>query len=516
VPSITSQQAFASAVQQYQSGQIAQAQEICRQILIRDPHNADALHLLGFVSHQLGNHALATELIEKAIAANPTAVHFLSNLAAILSAQGRYREAADACRRAIAIDPKFVPALVNLGNALRESGDTTEALAIFRQALAAKPDSAEAHANLGNALKDLNRFEEAIAAYQRASEINPLSAAIQNNLGAALRELNQVDEAIAAYRRALSLDPNNAGAHRNYSMNLLARGDFAAGWEEFDWRLRVPKLGLNRGFAQPMWDGGDLRGKTILLHVEGGFGDALHFVRYVPRVAQPGARVILECQPQVLPLLSQTPGVDQFVARGDPLPRFDCQIPLPSLPRIFQTTLENMPVAVPYLIAPAERSDFWRKRLKDDSGLKVGLVWAGSNVARDRRSRTPGIFQPLGQIPGVSFYSLQKGPAAQEPIPPGFTVKDFTAEIHDFADMAGLVANLDLVISVDTSTAHLAGAMAKPIWVLLPFCCEFRWLLERSDSPWYPTMRLFRQNKLGEKWEDVVERMAEPLAALRP
>jgi hypothetical protein len=302
--------------------------------------------------------------------------------------------------------------------------------------------------------------------------------------------------------------------HWGYSLILLTVGDFKNGWEEFEWRLRAPELGFHRGFSQPQWDGSNFPGKTLLLHAEGGFGDAIHFVRYVPLVSQRGGTIVLECRPELASLMTQVPGIQRVIPKGETLPAFDFHIPLQSLPRIFQTTLETIPASVPYLGALEVKARYWQDRVRAAPGpkLKVGLVWAGSNTnsPEDQRSRSLETFAPLASIPGIQFYSLQKGPEAVQPVPEGLSLVSYADELRDFTDTAGLVANLDLVISVDTSVVHLAGAMAKPVWTLVPAKCDFRWLLGREDSPWYPTVRLFRQKK-GDKWNVVVGKIAEEL-----
>jgi hypothetical protein len=286
-------------------------------------------------------------------------------------------------------------------------------------------------------------------------------------------------------------------------------GEFEEGWKEFEWRLRVPQMRLARDFPQPRWTGREARGKTILLFAEGGFGDALHFIRYAPLVAARGATVLLECQAELLPLLSRVRGISAVFARGERLPAFDWQTPLQSLPLAFGTTLKTIPAEVPYLSAPPQRIAQWAKRLAGDPSFKVGLAWAGS-AEHDARSCSLATFAPLAAIPDVTFYGLQKGPQANQPVPPGLRLIQMGDELGDFADTAALVSNLDLVISVDTSVVHLAGGMGRPVWTLIPCDSDFRWLRNRTDSPWYPTMRLFRQ-PAGGPWGPAVESIAAAL-----
>jgi tetratricopeptide (TPR) repeat protein len=494
----------------FRSGRIGEAEQLSRQILRNEPQHAGALYLLGLVASKAGHPADAARLIQAAINQNPDSVDFRVDLGAVLLGLSRHAEAIECGRAALAIDPASVNALHLLGDALLMSGRPEEAIESFHRALAITPNVVEILVNLGCALKDLQRFDEATATLQYVLSIAPQCAAAHNNLGATFSLCGRAEQAIIHHRKALVIESDNPLTHWNYAFALLVCGEFKEGWEEFEWRLRAAALNLNRGFARPQWDGSDLAGRTILLHVEGGFGDGIQFARYVPMVAERGGRVVLECQPELVRLLEQMPGCDSIVARGGALPSFDVQCPLPSLPRIFQTTLETIPASVPYLKAGEKEAEFWKKRLGQSPGAKVGLVWSGSGGSGRWRSGAGGLFAPLAEVGGVQFYSLQKIPAGIAPSPPGVAVIDFTDELSDFADTAGFVANLDLVISVDTSIAHLAGAMGKPAWTLIPYASDFRWLRNREDSPWYPTMRLLRQTE-DRNWNRVAERIAGEL-----
>jgi tetratricopeptide (TPR) repeat protein len=346
--------------------------------------------------------------------------------------------------------------------------------------------------------------------------LNPTVAEVHNNLGIALAGRGKIDEAITAHRRSIALKPQLAKAHHNLGIALLTRGDFQEGWAEYEWRWKcegVPRL--LRNFSQPQWDGGPLEGRIILLHAEQGFGDAIKFIRYVPLVAQRGGRVIIVCFAELERLFQAMPGAWQIVGPGHALPAFDLHAPLLSLPRILETTLSNIPRAVPYLQADADQATKWKHRLSVyPPCVNVGLVWAGRPTQRNDRNRSVQLarFAPLGQVAGIRFFSLQKGTAAAEAKAPpeGIELVDWTEDLKDFADTAALIANLDIVISVDTAVAHLAGAMGKPIWALLSSVPGWHWMLEREDSPWYPSMRLFRQPSLGD-WDSVFKRLAEAL-----
>jgi tetratricopeptide (TPR) repeat protein len=519
-----------------------------QQALVLKPDYAEAHNQLGAALVMAGRLEEAIASFQRAVALQPGYAEAYNNLGkALLDAQ-RPEEAVAACRRAVALKPNYALALNNLGNALHVMQRTEEAVASYQQALALQPDYAEAHNNLGNALHDLRRLDEAVASYQqalarkpdyaeahnnlgnalrdarrpeeaagscrRALELRPDYAEAHNNLGNALHDLRRLEEAVASYRRAVALQPDLLEAHNNLAMVLLLQGDFVGGWEQYTWRNQIKGFGH---FPQPLWEGDDLAGRTILLHAEQGFGDTLQFIRYVPLVAKRGGRIIVECPPELHRLLQHGLGHHTLVARGQALPPFDLHCPLMDLPRVLGTTLETIPAEVPYVQADPALARSWQKRLvSDPHRLRIGLAWSGSPTHKNdhNRSLPPAALAPLAQLQGVSFYSLQKSPAAGRSPPPGLNVVDYTAEFHDFADTAALFANLDLIITVDTAACHLAGATARPVWTLLPCVPDWRWLLDRTDSPWYPTMRLFRQPKAGD-WDRVMAQVAAELAKFR-
>jgi hypothetical protein len=399
-----------------------------------------------------------------------------------------------------------------------QSGRISEALELMRSAVTAAPDVADYRANLAMLLSMLGRFDQAIPEFERAMAIRPNSPQVLNNLGGALREMARFDEAAGTLRRALALRPDYAEAEWNLAFVLLTQGNLRDGLPAFEARLRVKHF-PNRNIDGPMWDGNDLHGQRILLHTEQGVGDTFNFIRYAPMVAAPGGKVFVLCGADVHRLLSiQQAGVEQWITDGQPLPQFDVHCPLMSLPKVFGTTLATIPGNVPYMVADAKLVEPWLKRIaQDPAKLKIGLVWAGNLHPIHNRKRTISLsaLASLGSVPGVWFYSLQKGPASQEAKSPpgGMKLIDWSNELNDFADTAALIAALDMVITIDTSVAHLAGAMGKPTWVLLPFVADWRWFIDREDSPWYPTMRLFRQPSLGD-WSGPVARVAEELDRL--
>jgi hypothetical protein len=331
-------------------------------------------------------------------------------------------------------------------------------------------------------------------------------------MGLLSHRMGNLSEAIRLFERSLKLEPNAPMVHWAYSLALLTSGNLRRGWEEFEWRLNAPELRLGRTFPRPKWTGAeDLTGKTILLHTEGGFGDAFHFLRYVPMVLARGARVLLECEPTLFPLFNGYSGVASTYVRGSALPEFDYFSALQSLPRAFDTTLRSIPATVPYLWAPPAAVEAWREKLGPRRGLRVGLSWCGSAISWPKRSRTLATFAPLATVRNVEFHSLQIGAESAEPRPAGLEVVDHARDLVDFAQTAALASNMDLIISVDTSIAHLGGALGKPVWVVLPKDPDFRWLMDRTDSPWYPKARLFRQPRKATGWEEVVDVIAKEL-----
>lgn len=479
---ITLAQAIELALQHHRAGRLDEAEVAYKNILAQAPNNPDAIHLLGVIASQKGRHDLAIDMIQRAIAMNPQSAEFH----------------------------------FNLGGIYRAAGKLEESLAQIRLALQLKPEFPGGHAILGLTLSEIGRFDEAIEALNKALEIEPNRAGSHLDLGNVHWKMGRHEQALTCFRRAIECEPNSAALHWSCARVLLQLGQLPEGWEEFEWRLRYKEMRLDRGFAQPQWDGSDPAGKTILLHTEGGLGDAVNFIRLVPMAARPGARIILECQPTLISLFQNIPGVDQLVARGQKLPPFDCHLPLQGLPRILGITLENIPNRVPYLTAPKDRVANFAARMPSDGKLRVGLIWCGVMYNEtDFRTRTLDTFHPLMKLPEIQFYSLQKGEASTQKPPDGVDWVDFSPELNELADTAALIENLDLVISVDTSAAHLAGALAKPVWVLIPTQSDFRWLLERTDSPWYPTMRLFRQ-PLGADWSKPIGELAKSLAEFRP
>lgn len=506
-----------AAVDLHRQGRRKEAETLYRRILKRQPKQPDALHLLGQLEHGRGRLNEALDLFSRAVAARPNAVFCLSRGAVLLDLQ-RWDEAADALRRAITLDPKRADAHNALGYALLTTGARDAAIAAFERALALQPAYPEALNNLGSTLRAAGRLEEAESALQRSVTLRPGYGAALANLGLVLQECGRYADALDVYDRAVATTPGLAAAHGNRAMLLLLLGRLEEGFAEYEWRWKMPGFATPvRELGAPAWDGSSLSARTLLVHAEQGLGSAIQFVRYVSRSG--AARVILECHRPLLRLFRQSfsegSGID-VVVKGETLPRADWQVPLMSLPQVMGTSLTSIPADVPYLRADPDEAATWRQRLAASPRPRVGLVWAGNPRHENDHNRSmPARFlAPLIADGQATMFSLQVPASATDlAVLPGVT--DLATELTDFAATAAGIEALDLVISVDTAVVHLAGALGKPVWLLLPYVPEWRWLLEREDSPWYPTMRLFRQSSPGD-WAGVVEQVAAALAGWSP
>jgi tetratricopeptide (TPR) repeat protein len=502
-------------------GRLLEAEAICRRALEAQPNVPEAEHLLGVIAHQNGKLGEAIQHLQRAVKLAPHSALFHANLGEMLRIAGRPRLAIASARRAIALEPKMAMAQCNLGVALFEAKEYAEAEAAQRRAIAAAPNFAEAHCNLGNALQAMRRRAEAVVSYRRAIELNPNYADAWANLGTTLHHDGHFEEAISALRRAIALAPHHANAHSGLGILLLMRGELGEGWDEYEWRLRSTER-TGPKFPENPWQGENLAGKHIYVQAEQGFGDTLQFARYAPLLAARAGKVTLRVHQQLVMLLRESlPGIEVLGDRGNVAP-YQCDAVLLSLPRTFRTRLETIPAQVPYLVTPQAAAQRWRKKLDGLRGLKIGLVWAGNpdHLNDARRSVDLKTLVPLFDIPGTTFVSLQHGPRAADlkKLKRKLPIEDLGAQFEDFTDSAAAVAALDLVITVDTSMAHLAGGLGKPVWVILPWVTDWRWMLGRDDNPWYPTMRLFRQkrsnNAAGEEMTDVIARVTEELKAV--
>jgi len=490
-----------------------------RQALELAPHEPEGYFHLGNSLLQLQKWAEAEAPYRKCLEFKPDHLEALVNLGCALGELERHAEAEACYHRAMELKPDMPEIHHNLANALRDQGRPGAAIEHYHAALALRPDYAKAEINLGVALATLGDVEEAVARLRRGVALEPDFAEAHSSLGAALSAQGKIDEALAEYDTAIRLKPDYPDAHWNRSLNWLLLGDFERGWSEYEWRWRCKRTGPAPNFSQPRWDGSPLNGRTILLCTEQGLGDTLQFVRYAPLVQALGGRVVLRCQRSLVPILASLVGVSQLIADGDPLPAFDIYAPLMSLPAILGTTLETVPANVPYLTADTERIAHWREVMSAMKGFRMGIAWQGSiRHPWDRhRSCKLANFEPLAHIEGVRLISLQKGPGIEQLQELGgdfgFTVAYLGVKVDEsgpFLDTAAIMANLDLVVSVDTAAAHLAGALGVPCWLALAYTPDYRWLLRRGDSPWYPSMRLFRQPAVGD-WSGVFGGMADEL-----
>ncbi len=498
------------AKQQLKSGQLKLAEESSNQILRTDADQPEALHILGIIYHKTGKSDIAVDLITKAIAINSHILEYHYNLGVIFSTLGK----------------------------------TDDAIRSYQASLFLKPDHTDALNNLGLILYEQNRFEESIILFQQSIRAKPDLTKARYNLGMALQAQGRPEEAIDAYNQVLKVMPDSAETHFNRSISLLLTGNFEEGWDEYEWRFRSsgkktdgkPEKSLMR------WDGSSLNKKRILVNDEQGIGDTLQFIRYLPMLRERGGSVIFENSKPLKSLLEKFPGIDELV---EPSPvgmseiESDFYVPLMSLPGIFKTTLETIPDRVPYIFPNDKKIKLWQDRISKHT-FNIGIVWAGNPTAKyehaglsglehvnlawagnpshkiaDSRSNRLKFFKPLAEIEGVQLYGLQKGAAAgqAEELSNSINVINLGEDFKDFSDTAGVIENLDLIITVDTSVAHLAGAMGKPVWVLIPYVPDWRWMLDREDSPWYQTMRLFRQQRKGD-WDHVFERVANELGVL--
>ncbi len=483
-----------------------------RALVIR-PDYVDALRNRGTALRGLGRNEDAVRSYDRALAIDPRQIDVLSDRGKVLVKLGRHEDALASFESVLAIKPGFLDALNDRGIVLLALRRFQEALANFDQALAIRPDFVDALNNRGYALERLTQYDDALASYDRALAIKPDYAEVLDNRGIVLAKLGRFDEALESEDAAQKIQPDYAKAHLHEAFTRLCMGDLRLGLRKYEWRwLDDEQKFSRREFSQPLWLGmGKLRGKTILLHAEQGLGDLIQFVRYAPLAAAKGATVLLEVPEALAPLMTGLAGVSRILIWGEPLPLTDFHCPLLSLPLAFGTTLETIPISVPYLSANPETVAAWRARLPQGGEKLIGVCWKGSSNYKGDHERSIQFadFAPLLSVPGIRFVSLQKELTEEER-----RLADALPIVHpgaDFKSTAEMIAALDLVISVDTAWAHWAGAIGKPLWVLLPFSAHWVWFTGREDSPWYPTARLFRQSKIGD-WKGVIRNVKKELA----
>jgi tetratricopeptide (TPR) repeat protein len=526
---ITVEQALQLATVHQQSGQLTAAEAMCRRVLEAQPHHAGAWHQLGTIAISGGRYGEAAEWFAQAVAQSPEEGRYHCDLGVSYRLLERLEDAAVSFQKALALRPDLAEAHLNLTEALTALGRFDEAMASGHQLLDRFGDApaefipirAEAYNHLGNALLKSRKPEEAAASYESALRLKPDYADAWSNLGIAFFQTHQLERAMHCYRQAIALRPDFARAHANLALLLLLRGDYAEGWREQEWRLRSsdPARGLEARIG-PQWNGTPAPGQTLLIHAEQGFGDMLQFFRYLPLVRERSEahRVILSCQRELVRLLSKNSGEVKVVANDaeSMLPPFDQQLPLLSLP-LALNLLEPWHPESAYLRADPELRARWRDLLGPRSSFRVGLAWAGNAQQGEDRSRSMTFehLLPLLRIPQIDFYRLQiAAPEAENRPVENSKLIDLTSHITDFADTAALMAELDLIITVDTAAAHLAGAMALPVWTLLSLVPAWRWGLEGAATPWYPTLRLFRQKTAGD-WDEVIQRVVGELIRIQ-
>jgi tetratricopeptide (TPR) repeat protein len=503
-------------------GRLDEAIRHWEQALRGRPNFAEAHNNLASALNKQGRVDDAVNHWRQALRVRPDYAEVHYNLGNVLFKGEKVQEAETHYRQALELNPQYAAARCNLGNALESQGRMDEAFSHWQQAVAVQPDLPEPHNNLGNALLRQTRLEEAERHCQQAVNLKPDFAEAWTTLGNVRQHQCRFDEALACYDKALSQIPDHGETHLNRALLWLLLGDWAKGWPEFEWRWHTK--GFPRyTFRQPRWDGSPLAGRTLLVLAEQGLGDTLQFIRYVPLLQKLCGRVIVLCQAPLLQLLTVSPAFDNVIPEGSAVTAFDIYIPLLSLPGILGTTPASVPADVPYLQAALNLVEHWRGELEPLGGLKVGIAWQGCpTYGYDRlRSAPLAQFARLAEVADVHLVSLQKGPGTEQlgSVAGKFPILDLGTRLDEtsgaFSDTAAVMKNLDLVISSDTAVAHLAGALGVPVWIALPLLPDWRWLLEREDSPWYPTMRLFRQTQYG-NWDDVFERMAQELKAYQP
>ncbi len=537
---------FKKALEQYKAGELRETEKICKNIYCTDPGYSPALHLLGMVAYQKGRYDVAANLMGAAVQIRPDIAFYHKDLGNLSLSQNRIDEAILCFRNVLRLDPNFVEAyyllsvalikkdlldealqsllialklkpdytdaLYQVGFIFGEQNKPDEAISCFEKLIEMEPARTEALFALGAALGSMDREDEAIDCYRKVLRIAPGHVYALNNLGLLLKEQGEIAQAMDMYQKAIEISPDLAGPHWNLSHVLLLTGCLEAGWKEFEWRLEKPdwRMANLRPCKVPLWTGESFSGKTLYIHDEQGLGDTIQFVRYLPMVKARGGNIIFETQETMIGLFKNFLGIDRLIpcSTDGVLPTdMDLYAPLLSLPTIFNTSLDTIPDTVPYLHADADKAGCWKKRLAGD-GFKVGIVWAGGPKNPNDRNRSCRLrhFAAISGIGTVRLIGIQKGEAAEQvrDLPPGMAVINYGPELEDFTDTMGLIENLDLIIAVDTAVAHLAGAMGKPVWLVLTFAHHWPWLLNRTDSPWYPTMRIYRQKKKGD-WASVFQ-----------
>lgn len=513
---------LAQAKRLRQQGEFAVAQALCLDVLNVRPDDVDALALLIGLAADERQIEVGLRWVQRALDANPNSVPVYYALGQLWETAEQFAKAEAAYRRTTELDPLHAKAHNNLGCMLHTQGRLDEALLSYQRALQVEPDQPEALRNSALISGQGDDLRVAMSGFEQRIRANPQDAMAHYQLAQIYMNFGRSDEALAGLDQAIRLDPNQAEFHFSRAQTLLKLGRYPEGWRAYQWRWQIGRFNAPmQRFSQPCWSGTELPQGTLLIHGETGFGDMFQFVRYATCAAQRCQTVVVECQPALMQLVAKVSGVSRVVAQGGELPAFDAHIPLISLPAVFATDISSIPWSGPYIAADPDLLQDWAHRLsKQNSGeLKVGLVWSSNpkNMGQQERSVPLSLLPPLVQLEGVQFFSLQKDASPAHFTDPlqGMRFVDMTADIADFSDTAALLTQLDLVVSVDTAVAHLAGAMGVPVWVMLPFSADWRHHQDRDDNPWYPSMRLFRQTSAGD-WGPVLQRLAREIQASTP
>jgi len=513
-------QVYREALKLHYANEFEKAELLYRAALVLNPSNADANYHLGLLFHVRQRLEEAVVAYRDAIFARIDYAEAYANLGAVMKDLGKNQEAEIFYRQGIAYSPFSASTHNNLGVLCNEMKKTDEARTEFRRAIAISPEYEWSYVNMAPALLDSGDAQASIDSCRRALKMQPDLPIALFNLGASLKALNHLDEAIDCFRSAIRQQPDFGEAHFALAQILLMRGDYEEGWREYDWRWKLPDYrwlsNIHGEFTQPRWRGEPIAGKTLLIYGEQGLGDVIQHARYIPQVVATGAKVILAVHPPVVPLFAKLEGVS-VVPMDSPLPPFDLHCPLLGMPEIFGTRIDTVPATVPYVTPDPAKVKKWKERI-GGKGIKVGIIWAGNPTQRGDRWRSPRLaaMAPLFDVPGVTFVALQMGAGrddlVQHPLPPA--VIDLGEEIADFADTAAIMMGLDLVITSCTAPLHLAGALGIPTWAVIPYSPHFLWLLGRSDSPWYPSLKLYRQDRPGADWSVPVAAIAADLTRL--
>ena len=491
-------------------------------------HIADEYYKLAETLTQEKQSDKAIAYYKKTIELNPQYIHAYLSLGAILEKNHADNEALQYYQQAAKLTMSSYDIYRRMGHILKKQERFADAVVQYRHALACRPNHTVPIVELANALNIVGHYDEALELYLKAFEINPNLYVALYNFGVTLKKFGRIHEAIAIQKKVIEQKPDYANAHFSLGLSYLTLGNFEQGWQEYEWRWAAYNENPKK-FDCPVWDGSNPAGKTILLYAEQGFGDTLQFIRYAQLFKKKGATIILQTQNALTTLLAQCPYIDMVIKRTNKAPIADFHVPLMSLPLLYKTGLNSIPADIPYLYANQTLVDYWHEKLATDQHFKIGLCWQGNMkypTASLRRtvaekSITINHFRPLSQLPGISLYSLQKinGTDQLATLADDFVIKTFEPNFDEnngrFMDTAAIMKNLDLIITVDTAIAHLAGGLGVPVWVLLPQPADWRWMLEHTDSPWYPTMHLFRQKKAG-NWEALIEEVIQALKYISP